>query len=193
MLNFSRAERLKIVAQINGFCKFLYCICTSWKLNVNYFGQERQSLQNGSKNFILYTVFADILRLIYYPIQTKTSKIVIPTTVGAILEGTLNVNCFMVLLGMMGACKMGQKNLVFPYSFRGCSSQFITQFEILKQANAFLMLCRLVFLCPNQRLLLKTNEESATGLDLSIFVRLFSFLVLTWQILKPFSGDFCKT
>lgn len=29
---------------------------------------------------------------------------------------------------------------------------------------------RLVFLCPNQRLLLKTNEESATGLDLSIFV-----------------------
>ena len=114
--------------------------------------------------------FSRILRLIYYPIQTKTSKIVIPTTLGAILEGTLNVNCFMVL-GMMGACKMGQKNLVFPYSFRGCSSQFITQFEILKQANAFLMLlCRLVFLCPNQRLLLKTNEESATGLDLSFFV-----------------------
>ena len=96
----------------------------------------------GQKN-LFPTVFVDILRLIYYPIQTKTSKIVIPTTLGAILEGTLNVNCFMVLLGMMGACKMGQKNLVFPYSFRGCSSRFITQFEILKQANAFLMmLCR---------------------------------------------------
>ena len=133
-------------------------------------GRKGSTCKMGQKN-LFPTVFADILRLIYYPIQTKTSKIVIPTTLGAILEGTLNVNCFMVLLGMMGACKMGQKNLVlFPYSFRGCSSQFISQFEILKQANAFLMLCRLVFLCPNQRLLLKTNEESATGLDLSIFV-----------------------
>ena len=133
-------------------------------------GRKGSTCKMGQKN-LFPTVFADILRLIYYPIQTKTSKIVIPTTLGAILEGTLNVNCFMVLLGMMGACKMGQKNLVlFPYSFRGCSSQFMTQFEILKQANAFLMLCRLVFLCPNQRLLLKTNEESATGLDLSIFV-----------------------
>ena len=133
-------------------------------------GRKGSTCKMGQKN-LFPTVFADILRLIYYPIQTKTSKIVIPTTLGAILEGTLNVNCFMVL-GMMGACKMGQKNLVlvFPYSFRGCSSQFMTQFEILKQANAFLMLCRLVFLCPNQRLLLKTNEESATGLDLSIFV-----------------------
>ena len=131
-------------------------------------GRKGSTCKMGQKN-LFPTVFADILRLIYYPIQTKTSKIVIPTTLGAILEGTLNVNCFMVL-GMMGACKMGQKKLVFPYSFRGCSSQFITQFEILKQANAFLMLCRLVFLCPNQRLLLKTNEESATGLDLSIFV-----------------------
>ena len=84
------------------------------------------------------------------------------------MEGTLNVNCFMVL-GMMGACKMGQKNLVFPYSFRGCSSQFITQFEILKQANAFLMLCRLVFLCPNQRLLLKTNEEKCYWFRLEHF------------------------
>ena len=56
------------------------------------------------------------------------------------------------------------------YEIKTFACVFCTQFEILKQANAFLMLCRLVFLRPNQRLLLKTNEESATGLDLSIFV-----------------------
>ena len=79
-------------------------------------GRKGSTCKMGQKN-LFPTVFADILRLIYYPIQTKTSKIVIPTTLGAILEGTLNVNCFMVL-GMMGACKMGQKNLVlFPTVF----------------------------------------------------------------------------
>ena len=126
----------------------------------------------GQKN-LFPTIFADIkVNLLPHSNKNKQNRYTDARRyLGAILEGTLNVNCFMVLLGMMGACKMGQKNLVlFPYSFRGCSSQFITQFEILKQANAFLMLCRLVFLCPNQRLLLKTNEESATGLDLSIFV-----------------------
>ena len=115
--------------------------------------------------------FSRILRLIYYPIQTKTSKIVIPTHDARCNFGR-NSEC-QLLHGIRndGSLQNGSKKFSISLQFSRMFKSIYYPIWNSKTSKCISdAVSRLVFLCPNQRLLLKTNEESATGLDLSIFV-----------------------